>query len=71
MFYHYLTIHKGQGFENRVIGSAAANIDEACRERSKIAAQFHPNTIAQLTTHNVGTGPVMVTADTPRPGTYC
>lgn len=42
---------KLRGKQPRVIGSAAANLDEAYSERCKIAANYHPNQIETLTTH--------------------
>ena len=58
MFYHFLTLRtENGGTRDRVIGSAADNIDDAANERCKIAAQHHPNQIVALTTHDVGTGP--------------
>ena len=57
-YYHYLTTRNADGStRDRVIGSAADNIDDAHRERCKIAAQYHPDKLVALSTHNAGTGP--------------
>jgi len=63
MYYHYLTVRErrpnvaGCVEVNRVIGSAAVDADEAWHERSKIAAEYHPDQIVCLSTHLKGTGP--------------
>jgi len=57
-YYHYLTTRNEDGStRDQVIGSAASNIDEAAWERGRIAAEYHPDKIVALTTHDRGVGP--------------
>ena len=59
MYYHHLTLRRGESTTEKYIGSSADNIDAAARERCKIGASYHPHEIVALTTH----GPV---ADLPK-----
>ena len=53
MYYHRLTLRTATGHvTDKVLGSAANTIDDAARERSRIAAQYNPHQIIALTTHN-------------------
>ena len=55
MFYHKLKYWKripyGVKEDTKIIGSDADTIEEAARERSRIAKKYHPDTIIELTTH--------------------
>lgn len=52
MYYHELILRarNGEAKAPQIIGSMADNIDEAARERSRIAAQYHPNEIVSIVT---------------------
>jgi len=52
-YYHHLTLRLASGAtRDRIIASAAKNLDEACRERCAIERRHHPNEIVAISTHN-------------------